>query len=116
SVSSVSGVDGKKPAPADARLDHDPFFRSAETRGLTKVPYSLWTSTRPLADTDSQLETATSSCANTPGTVYWYANRGTSSGWNASRSNAAPTTQVWRPVAWRAVISANDVSCVSRSR
>ena len=45
SVSSVSGVGAKNPVPKDSRLDQPPALRSAETRGLKKVPNSLCAST-----------------------------------------------------------------------
>jgi hypothetical protein len=45
SVSSVSGVGATNPVPTDSRLVHPPARASAETRGLKKVPYSLWKST-----------------------------------------------------------------------
>jgi N4-(beta-N-acetylglucosaminyl)-L-asparaginase len=41
SVSSVIGVGAKKPEPAESLLVQRPDRASADTRGLTKVPYSL---------------------------------------------------------------------------
>ena len=51
SVSSVKGVGANAPPPTDTRAVHaGDGFSSADTRGLTSVPYSLWTSTRALAE------------------------------------------------------------------
>ena len=69
SVSSVIGVGPKNPVPTDSLLVHRPARASADTRGLKKVPYSLWTSSRPLDDTDNAGVTLTSYWTNTPGTV-----------------------------------------------
>src|ERR1700682_6121060 len=60
-VSSVSGVGAKNPVPTDTRALQPLLRNNAETRGLTNVPYTLWTSARPLADTLNQGRTATSS-------------------------------------------------------
>jgi len=42
SVSSTSGVGAEKPAPYDTRLVHAPCRNSVDTRGLMKLPNSLW--------------------------------------------------------------------------
>ena len=64
SVSSVIGVGPKKPVPTDSRLVQRPARASADTRGLKNVPYSLWTSSRPLDESDNAGVTLTSYCAN----------------------------------------------------
>src|SRR3990167_1533076 len=56
SVSSVIGVGPKKPVPTDSRLVQRPARARADTRGLKKVPYSLWTSRRPLDESDKDRE------------------------------------------------------------
>ena len=68
SVSSVSGVGAKNPRPADTRLVHSPPRSSTASRGLKKVPYSMWMSSRALAESDIQRATSTSSWTKTPGT------------------------------------------------
>ena len=70
SVSSVNGVGANAPPPIDRRTVHSADgLSSAETRGLTSVPYSLWTSTRALAEIATREPSVISSCANTAGTV-----------------------------------------------
>src|SRR5688572_32784124 len=69
SVSSVRGVGPKKPVPTESLLVQRPARASADTRGLKKVPYSLWTSSRALAESEMFRDAATSYCANAPGTV-----------------------------------------------
>ena len=70
SVSSVNGVGANAPPPIDRRAVHSADgLSSAETRGLTSVPYSLCTSTRALAEIANREPSVISSCANTAGTV-----------------------------------------------
>jgi hypothetical protein len=70
SVSSVSGVGANAPVPTESRAVHPPgALTSADRRGLKKVPYSLWASTRPLAENASHGAGSTSYCANTAGIV-----------------------------------------------
>src|SRR3989337_697354 len=69
SVSSLMGVGAKKPVPTESLLLQRPARAHADTRGLKKVPYWLWTSSRALDDSDSFGDTVTSYCAKTPGAV-----------------------------------------------
>src|SRR4051812_38361955 len=69
SVSSVIGVGPKKPVPIENLLVQRPACISADKRGLKNVPYSLWTSTRALAESERYFDAVTSYCANAPGTV-----------------------------------------------
>ena len=51
SVSSVNGVGANAPPPTESRAVHAADgLSSAERRGLTSLPYSLWTSRRALAE------------------------------------------------------------------
>jgi hypothetical protein len=59
----------KKPVPTESLLVQRPACASADTRGLKKVPYSLCTSRRALAESDRFADAVTSYCANAPGTV-----------------------------------------------
>ncbi len=68
SVSSVSGVDAKNPCAAERRLVHPSRRKSSARRGLKNVPYSLWKSTRALAETDIHDATSMSSWTKRPGT------------------------------------------------
>src|SRR5688572_19965153 len=69
SVSSVIGVGPKKPVPIESLLVQRPARTSADRRGLKNVPYSLWASTRALADRERYRDAVMSYCANAPGTV-----------------------------------------------
>lgn len=69
SVSSVSGVGAKLPVPADSRaVQAFGSLTSAERRGLTVVWYSLYASTRRLADNESFDDGSKSACTNAEGT------------------------------------------------
>lgn len=54
SVSSVTGAGAKKPLPTDNRNHHGellpPGRHNIASRGLKNLPYWLWWSTRPLAE------------------------------------------------------------------
>ena len=70
SVSSVNGVGAKAPPPTETRAVHAGVgFSSSDTRGLNSVPYSLWTSSRALADSDAFPPSAIWSCAKIAGAV-----------------------------------------------
>ena len=62
-------VGPKKPVPTDSRLVQRPARARTDTRGLKNVPYALWTSKRPLDDSDNAGVTLRSHCAKMPGTV-----------------------------------------------
>jgi hypothetical protein len=65
----VSADGAKNPPPTDARVVQALCRSHADTRGLKKVPNSLCTSTRPLAESASHRLISMSSWTKAPGTL-----------------------------------------------